>query len=170
MLIWGIVGLSGLALGVQAVGVHGSTNERPAIEQAVRAPLRDLRHRDPRALCEDFTPAVASHLTHAAGSCVAQVNRLFRLAAVEGEYVLIQGPSTPRRFAPTDIRWHGDRATADAAGLAPPATPVRWELELVHSRWRIATPTRLQLRPACSSRTPAVAHCPGALAMQSAGV
>ncbi len=170
MLIWGIIGVSGLALGVQAIGVHGATNERPAIAQAVRAPFRDLQRRDPRALCEDFTPAVASHLTRAAGSCVAQVRRLFQLAAAEGEYVLTQGPPKPQRFAQTGITWHGDRAIADATSIAQRARTDRWELQLVGSRWRIATPTWLQMRPVCSSHAPATKHCPGALSIRSAGV
>ncbi|HEY2719510.1 MAG TPA: hypothetical protein VGI52_07760 [Solirubrobacteraceae bacterium] len=171
MLIWGIVGLSGLALGIQAIDVHGSINERPAIEQAVRAPLRDLRRRNPRALCEDFTPAVASHLTRAAGDCVAQVRRLFSLAAAEGEYVLTQGPAASQRFAPTDISWHGDRATAATTDIAQPTpAPDLWELELVHGRWRIATPTWLKMRPVCGQRAPGGDHCPGALSMRFAGV
>lgn len=170
MLIWGIVGLSGLALGVQAVGVHGSTNERPAIERAVRAPLRDLRRRDPRALCEDFTPAVASHLTRAAGDCVTRVRRLFALAAAEGEVVLAESPAASGRLALRSISWHGDRATADADGTAQPMVADRWRLERVRSRWRIATPTWLQMRSVCSPPAPAAEHCPGALSMRSAGV
>jgi hypothetical protein len=171
MLIWGIVGLSGLGLGLQAINVHGSIDERPAIEQAVRAPLRDLRRRDPQALCEDFTTAVASHLTQAAGDCVTQVRRLFRLADTEGEYVLTQGPATARHFVLASVRWRGDRATAAAAGIAQSAaTPDRWELERISSRWRIATPVWLQMRPVCRPRAPAAVHCPGALTMRFAGV
>jgi hypothetical protein len=171
MLIWGIVGLSGLALGIQVIDVHGSINERPAIAQAVRAPLRDLRRRNPRALCEDFTPTVASHLTRAAGDCVAQVRRLFDVATAEGEYVLTQSPDASRRLEPTRISWHGDHATAAAADTAQPTTaPDRWELALVHGRWRIATPMWLQIRPVCGPRAPAADRCPGALSMRFAGV
>lgn len=169
LLIWGIVGLSGLAFAVQMIGVHGSTDEQAAIRHAVRAPFRDFRRRDALALCEDFTPAVATGLTGGRGSCRARVSRLFRLGAGEGEYVPAR--EAPRRGGvPVEaIARHGDRATASSPGEDVPGQTLRWRLSLVQGRWRIATPYALRLRSNCSRRPPFGAHdCLGVLTLRPA--
>jgi hypothetical protein len=152
LLISGIIVLSGLAFAVQMLEVHGATDEQAAIRRAVREPFRDLRRRDARALCEDFTPAVADHLIAAGGSCAARVSRLFSLSARHAEYL----PARDRvAVGPLDVRaiaWDGARARASSTGSGDAGHELRWRLSLLRGRWRIATPMTLQLRPDCTDR------------------
>jgi hypothetical protein len=73
VLTWGIVVLFGLALGLSAMRVHGSRDERAAIRLAMRAPFADLRRRDAQRLCDDLTPAVDARLAPGTGGCDTQV-------------------------------------------------------------------------------------------------
>lgn len=159
LLIWGIVGLSGLGLVLQLVGVHGATNERAAIAQAIRAPFQDLRRRDPRALCEDFTPAVAAKLTSVDGSCASDVGRLFARSARDAEYVPSQGLLSHGRVQVRAISVHDDRATADSIGPGKPALVRHWQLARVAGRWRIATPATLQMQSDCAQHPFGGAGC-----------
>ena len=77
MLTWGIIVLFGLDMGLAAMRVHGSRNERAAIRRAVRAPFADLRRRDARRLWADFTPAVDARLAPGSGSCPARLTQTF---------------------------------------------------------------------------------------------
>jgi len=166
LLIWGIVGLSGLGLVIQTIGIHGSTDEQAAIRQAVRAPFQDLRRHDARALCEDFTPNVAAELTAVDGGCATSVGRLFRLSSGSGEYVPPQGLLSRGRVNVTSVQWRGDRATADSVGPGTPALVRHWQLALVRGRWRIDTPARLQLRSACGRHPFGAGGCLAALSMR----
>jgi len=166
LLIWGIVGLSGLGLIIQMIGIHGSTNEQSAIRLAVRAPFQDLRRHDAEALCADFTPAVAAELAASGGSCATRVGRLFRLSSSDAEYVPSQGPLARGRVAVTSIRRHGDRATADSVGPGSPGLVRHWQLALVDGRWRIATPAMLQMRSDCRRRPFGVPGCLDVLSVQ----
>lgn len=166
MLIWGIVGLSGLGLAVQTLDVHGSVNDRAAIKRAVRAPLADLKRRDVHALCEDFTPAVAAHLAGSAPeSCERSVSALFRAARNAPEYVTPADRSA-RRLAVSAVHWRGDRATAVSSYRA--GAPARRELRLdmLAQQWRIATPTRLEMRSDCSDHPFGTAGCVYAMSIR----
>jgi hypothetical protein len=165
LLIWGIVGLSGLGLIVQLIGIHGSTDEQAAIRRAVRAPFQDLRRRDARALCEDFTPAVAANLTSTDGSCARHVGRLFARSAGDAEYVPTQGLLSHGRVVVRAIRVHDDRATADSVGPGKPALLRHWHLERVDGRWRIATPATLQIQSDCDQHPFGGAGCFDVLSM-----
>ncbi|HUA73700.1 MAG TPA: hypothetical protein VL988_02990 [Solirubrobacteraceae bacterium] len=150
-LIWGIVGLCGLGAIVQLIGVHGATDERAAIRRALRAPFQDLRRRDARALCEDFTPPVAARLAEASpGSCPAQVGRLFRVSRGDMELVAPQSSTARGRGAVTAIAWRGDHASALSSLLGASNPSRRWRLLREHGRWRISTPVTLRMRSDCT--------------------
>ncbi len=166
LLIWGIVGLSGLGLIVQLIGIHGSTDEQAAIRRAVRAPFQDLRRRDARALCEDFTPAVAADLTSVGGSCASRVGQLFQLSARDAEYVPSQGVLSHGRIEVTSIHMHEGRATADSVGPGKPALVRHWQLTLVHGRWRIATPATLEVQSDCEQHPFGASGCLDVLSMR----
>lgn len=166
LLIWGIVGLSGLGLVIQLIGIHGATDEQAAITRAVRAPFQDLRRRDARALCEDFTPAVAAKLTSIEGSCSSHVGRLFARSAQDAEYVPSQGLLSHGRVEVRAIHLHDDRATADSVGPGKPALVRHWQLARVDGRWRIATPARLQMQSDCDQHPFGGAGCLDVLSMQ----
>jgi hypothetical protein len=169
MLIWGIVGLSGLGFAVQAIDVHGSTNERAAIKLAVRAPLADLRRRDARALCEDFTPSAAAQLTgDRAQSCERRVSAFFRSARGAGEYVQ-PGERTPRgRLAVGAIHWRADRATAISSADAGGERRRPLQLEMIAQRWRIATPATLALFTDCHAHPFGTPGCVSAMSLRFA--
>jgi hypothetical protein len=169
MLILGIVGLSGLGLAVQSIGVHGSTDERAAIRHAVRAPFADLQRRNADALCEDFTPGVAAHLASGAGGdCELRASALFRLARDAGEYVPVGAGARQRRPAMTTIHWHGDRATAGSSSSAGAGSADAWHLEMHARRWRIATPARLEMREDCGNHPFGAAGCVYAVSLRFA--
>ena len=171
MLILGIVGLSGLGFAVQSVGVHGSTNERAAIRRALRAPFADLKRRDARALCDDFTPSVAAHLTSGAGGdCKQRVSTLFVRAHGAGEYVSAREGSAPGRLTPSTIQWRGDRATAVSSDRLSGVGRESLKLELQAQRWRIATPARLELRDDCAALAFGGSDCVDAISLRFAGV
>lgn len=169
MLIWGIVGLSGLGFAVQAIDVHGSTNERAAITRAVRAPLADLRRRDARALCEDFTPSAAAQLTgDHAQSCERSVSAFFRRAHGAGEYAP-PGERTMRgRLAVGAIHWRADRATAISSAGAGDDEDHTLRLEMLAQRWRIATPTTLALLTDCRAHPFGTPGCVYAMSLRFA--
>jgi hypothetical protein len=168
MLIWGIVGLSGLGLAVQSIGVHGSTDERAAIRRAIHAPFADLKRRDAQALCEDFTPSVAAQLASGAGGCERRVSALFRLAQSGAEYVQPGDGLARGRLAVSAIHWRGSRATA-AVGGRPQAGGVHdWRLDMRARRWRITTPIRLEVRKDCSAHPFGASGCVYALSMRTA--
>jgi hypothetical protein len=166
LLIWGIVGLSGLGLVIQLVGVHGTTDEQAAITRAVRAPFQDLRRRDARALCEDFTPAVAAKLTSIEGGCASNVGRLFARSAEDAEYVPSQGLLSHGHVGVRAIHRHDDRATADSVGPGKPAPVRHWQLARVDGRWRIATPATLQMQSDCDQHSFGGAGCLDVLSMR----
>lgn len=167
MLIWGIVGLSGLSFAVQAIDVHGSTNERAAIKRAVRAPHADLKRRDARALCEDFTPSAAAQLAGDRGqSCERRVSAFFRRAHGAGEYVPPNQRTTGGRLAVGAIHWGADRATAISGAGAGNGRTVR--LELLAKRWRITTPASLALLTDCRAHPFGTPGCIYAISLQFA--
>lgn len=166
LLIWGIVGLSGLGLAIQLIGIHGSTDEQAAVRRAVRAPFQDLRRRDARALCEDFTPAVAAKLTSVDGSCASHVGRLFARSAQDAEYVPSQGLLSHGRFEVRAIRVHENRATAESVGPGKPAPVRHWQLARVDGRWRIATPATLEMQSDCDRHPFGGAGCVDVLSMR----
>lgn len=150
MLLWGIITVCGLALIGCAIDVHGSRDERAAIKRAVRAPSADLRRRNARALCQDFTPAVDAHLAPGRSSdCEAQVRRLFHVTQDAAEYVPPRQRPLPARLKVMNISWDGDHATATTGAPGAPAGERRWRLEMLGHRWRIATPTKLEMRSDC---------------------
>jgi hypothetical protein len=102
---WGIVAIFGLGIGLGVLEVHGSTDQRAAIRHAVRSPLADLRRRDARALCTDFTPAVDARLTAGRGGCESRVSEIFRTSPSAAQYVLASETSSPQRLAVTHISW-----------------------------------------------------------------
>jgi hypothetical protein len=166
LLIWGIVGLSGLGLVIQLVGVHGATNEQAAITRAVRAPFQDLRRRDARAVCEDFTPTVAAKLTSIEGSCASHVGRLFARSSRDAEYVPSQSLLSRGRVEVRAIRVDGDRATADSVGPGEPALVRHWQLARIEGRWRIATAATLQMQADCNHHPFGGAGCLDVLSMR----
>ncbi|HEX3911670.1 MAG TPA: hypothetical protein VHW67_13320 [Solirubrobacteraceae bacterium] len=170
ILIWGIVGLSGLGFAVHALGVHGSTDERAAIRRAVRAPFADLRHHDARELCEDFVPSVAAHLSSDPGGCPAAVAALFALGTHDAEYVAAEDrPAQGRRLQVGSIDWRGRSASADLIEAGRRSDRRRWQLRMVGRRWRLVTPARLQMRSDCRHHPFGVPGCIDALSLQFAG-
>lgn len=171
ILIVGIVGLSGLGWAIQSVGVHGSTNERAAIRRALRAPFADLKRRDARALCDDFTPSVAAHLTAGGGgNCERRVSALFVRTRDAGEYISPGAGPAHGRVALSAISWSGDRAmvaTNDKSGGAGRAS---LQLEMYAQRWRIAQPARLELRVDCAGHAFGGSGCVDAISLRFAGV
>jgi hypothetical protein len=166
MLIWGIVGLSGLGLAVQSIDVHGSTNDRAAIKRAVRAPLADLKRRDAHALCEDFTPSVAAQLAGGAReSCERSVSARFRAARNAPEYVRPADRSA-RRLAVSAVHWRGDRATAVSSYPAVAAARRELRLHMLAQRWRTATPARLEMRSDCTNHPFGAAGCVYAMSIR----
>jgi hypothetical protein len=171
ILILGIVGLSGLGWAVQSVGVHGSTNERAAIRRALRAPFADLKRRDARALCDDFTPSVAAGLASgpAASSCEQRVSALFARARGAGEYVSPGDRPASGRLAVSAIRWRGNNATAPSRAQSDGLAGGSLRLELRALRWRIATPARLEARTDCAGHPVGGPDCVYALSLRFAG-
>jgi hypothetical protein len=151
---------------IQLIGVHGSTDEQAAITRAVRAPFQDLRRRDARALCEDFTPAVAAKLTSIEGSCASHVGRLFARSARDAEYVPSHGLLSHGRVEVRAIHLDDDRATADSVGPGEPALVRHWLLARVDGRWRIATPATLQMQSDCGQHPFGGAGCLDVLSMR----
>jgi hypothetical protein len=171
MLILGIVGLSGLGWAVQSVGVHGSTNERAAIRRALRAPFVDLKRRDARALCGDFTPSVAAHLASgASGDCEQRVSTVFMRAHDVGEYISARDGSTSGRLTPSVIRWHGGRATTTLSDQIGGVGRESLQLEMHAQRWRIATTARLELHADCGGHPFGGAGCVDAISLRFPGV
>jgi hypothetical protein len=171
MLILGIVGLSGLGWAVQSVGVHGSTNERAAIKRALHAPFADLKRRDARALCDDFTPSVAAHLTRGSGGdCEQRVSTLFMHARGAGEYVPAHTGSASGRLIPSAIRWRGNRSTAASGDPSGGAGRESLRLEMHAQRWRIATPARLELRADCADHAFGESGCVDAVSLRFRGI
>ena len=167
MLIWGIVGLSGLGFAVQAIDVHGSTNERAAIKRAVRAPRADLRRRDARALCEDFTPSAAAQLAGDHGqSCERRVSAFFRRAHGAGEYVAPNERTAGGRLAVGAIHWGANRATAISSSVAGAGKGRTVRLELFAKRWRITTPATLALLTDCRAHPFGTPGCIHAMSLQ----
>ena len=165
LLISGIVVLSGLGLVIQLIGVHGSTDEQAAIRRAVRAPFQDLRRRDARALCEDFTPAVAVKLTSIDGSCASHVGRRVARRAQAAQPAPAPGRRAHGRVGGRASRGHGDRATAESVGPGKPALVRHWQLTRVNGRWRIATPATLQMQSDCDQHPFGGAGCIDVLSM-----
>jgi hypothetical protein len=171
MLILGIVGLSGVGWVVQSVGVHGSTDERAAIRRALRAPFADLKRRDARALCDDFTPSVAAGLASgAAGSnCEQRVGALFVRARGAGEYFSPGDRPASGRLAVSAIRWRGNSATAPLRAQPEGLAGGSLRLELRDRRWRIATPARLEARTDCAGHPVSGPGCVYAVSLHFAG-
>jgi hypothetical protein len=151
---------------IQLAGIHGATDEQAAVRQAVRAPFQDLRRRDARALCDDFTPAVAADLTSADGSCASHVGRLFQRSARDAEYVPSQGLLSHGRIEVRAIRLHGDRATADSVGPGTAALVRHWQLERVKGQWRISTPATLAMQSDCQRHPFGGSGCIDVLSMR----
>jgi hypothetical protein len=172
ILIWGIVGLSGLGWAIQSVGVHGSTNERAAIRRALRAPFADLKRRDARALCDDFTPSVAAALASGAGgsTCEQRVSTLFLRARGAGEYVSPGNRPASGRLAVSAIRWRGNSATAPSRAQSDGLAGESLRLELRAQRWRIATPARLEARTDCAGDPVGGSGCVYAVSLRFGGV
>lgn len=169
MLILGIVGLSGLGWAMQSIGVHGSINERAAINRAVRAPFVDLQRRDAHALCEDFTPPVAAHLAVGAGDdCERRVAALFQRTRGVGEYLPPREDRTSSRLAVSAVHWHGDRATADTSYRTGVSGRRAWSLRMHALRWRVATPAKLEMRAYCTGHPVGASGCVDALSMRFA--
>lgn len=169
LLIWGIIGLSGLAFAVQMLGVHGATNEQAAIRRAVRAPFRDLRRRDARALCDDFIPPVAAHLAATPGDCAQAIGHLFRLSAHDAEYVPAKETAAHEALHVDAISLHGPYATAAFTGPEARGQVHRWRLSLLHGRWRIASPATLRLLSDCARRPFGDPACLDRLTLRLAG-
>lgn len=169
MLIWGIVAIFGLAVGVAAISVHGSADERAAIRRAVRAPLLDLRRRNARRLCDDFTAGAQAHLASGAGSCDARLAEDFRMAGATLLSPSTDGSALAARLRVNAISWHGDRATAVSFYAADRASVQRWRLQRVGDAWRIATPATLRLQAECPRPQRTYRGCAGALSMHFAG-
>ncbi len=167
VLIWGMVVVFGFAAAIAAISVHGSADERAAIRHAVRAPLLDLRRRDARALCDDFTAGVEAHLTPG-GGCDSRVARDFRLAAVADLYPSVDRTAPASRMRVTAISWHGDRASATSYLPGERASVRHWRLRRVGPAWRIATPATLRLQPDCQRGAPVRQVCAYAVSMRLA--
>lgn len=151
------VKLGGLALVVLAaltatVVLHGSTSstsatsERRAINRAVNVPFIDYEHRDARAVCEDFTPAVASrfgqNVSHAP-TCEARVVDALRRSGRGLAYSSSKQPLTP--LPVVEIRWRGKHATIY---FSRHSNHVDLRLEKIAGRWQISTPAGLS--PSCN--------------------
>jgi hypothetical protein len=167
MLVLGIVGLSGLGWVVQSVDVHGSTNERAAIRRALRAPFVDLKQRNARALCDDFTPPVAARLASGAGDCEQRVSALFGRARGAGEYVAPNAVAASGRLTVGAIRWHGGHATAASSDRAGGRGSLQLELHALH--WRLATPATLEMRADCDGHPFGAPGCVDAVSLRFAG-
>ncbi len=162
-----IAALVTLGLIVQTLDVHGSKDEQSAIRHALKAPLGDFRHRDGRALCGDFTPAVAAHIAAGYGpNCESNVTRMFRLTRDEPVSLILR--ESRRRLRIKDISWHGDHATAAFADPGRPGSEQHWRLGMVGGRWRIETPARLEVRFECSNHPPRRRVCVRLLSMHFA--
>jgi hypothetical protein len=157
----------GLAAAFAAISVHGSADERAAIRHAVRAPLLDLRRRDARALCDDFTAGVEAHLAPG-GGCDSRLAQDFRLAGVADLYPPIDRTAPASHMHVTAISWHGDRASATSFFSGDRASVRHWRLRRVGRTWRIATPATLQLRADCPRRAPVKQVCAYAVSMRLA--
>jgi hypothetical protein len=166
VLIWGIVLVLGLAGAVAAISVHGSADERAAIRHALRAPLLDLRRRDARRLCGDFTVAAEAHIAPGAGSCHSRLAEDFRLARAAAIYPRTDATALASGLQVTGISWHDDRATATSSYAGDPASARHWRLQRVGEAWRIATPATLQMQADCRRPEPAKRDCAYALSLR----
>jgi hypothetical protein len=135
---------------VEAIGVHGSTDERGAIKRAIHSPFADLQRRNARALCHDFTPAVSAQLAGGRGlSCQAQVSRVFALTANAAEY-LPAGEQPPHSAVEIiDVSQSGNRAAAVSILPGAAAEKHRLQLQMLAAGGRS--------RPRQSSRCAAIA-------------
>jgi hypothetical protein len=167
VLTWGIVALFGLGVGMEALAVHGSRDERAAIRRALRAPLADLRRRDARALCEDFTPDADKRLA-GGGGCVTRVDALLRQAAQGAQYVPVVESAPTSRLTVRRITRRGDRATAVSFRAGDPGSERRWRLERLGERWRIATPATLDRLADCPRHPSRARSCVYAIALRFA--
>jgi hypothetical protein len=165
--LWVIVALLSVGLVVQAIGLHGSKDERSNITHAVRAPFRDFRKRDAHALCADFTPGVDVQLAGGnGGDCDSNAARMFKANSREADGTY--SPILPTRLKVTDIKWHHDRATAASVYSRWPGSEMHWRLEMLGGRWRVETPARLRVRLQCREDPSGRRVCVQLLAMQFA--
>jgi hypothetical protein len=169
ILIWGIVALFGFGVCVEALAVRGSTDERAAIRRALRAPLADLRRRDARALCEDFTPEVDKRLARG-GDCDRAVAALLHGTTAGGRYVPVVESAPAQRSTQWRITWRGDRATAVSLHAGDPAGGRRWRLQQLGGRWRIATTATLDRRTDCPPGASDARSCVYAVALRFAAL
>jgi hypothetical protein len=165
VLIWGTVVVFGFAVCAVAISVHGSADERAAIKRAVRAPLHDLRRRDARGLCGDFTAAAQAHIVPGAGSCDSRLAHEFHMPRAAALYSSARQTAPAPRLRVTAISWHGDWATAVSSYSGERASEYHWRLRRVDGRWRVATPATLRLRADCTRPAPVARNCADALSM-----
>jgi hypothetical protein len=159
----------GFAVCVAAISVHGSADERAAIRRAVRAPMLDLRRRNARGLCDDFTAGAKAHIAPGAGSCDAKLVEDFRLARAVAVYPPADGTALARGLRVTEISWHDDRATASSSYAGDRSSVRHWHLRRVGQDWRIATPATLQVQADCRALQPAKRACAYALSLRFEG-
>jgi hypothetical protein len=164
-----MVAVLGLFGAVAAISVHGSADERAAIRHAVRAPLLDLRRRDARQLCGDFTAAAKAHIAPGVGSCDAKLAEDFRLARAAAIRRPGDGAALEPSLRVTAISWHDDRATATSSDAGERSGVLHWRLQRVGQDWRIATPATLHVQADCRQLQPVKRACAYALSLRFEG-
>jgi hypothetical protein len=164
-----MIAVCGVAAAVGTISVHGSADERAAIRRAVRAPLLDLRRRDARSLCDDFTAGAEAHIAPGAGSCDSRLAADFRVARATILSAPTEGSPLASRLRVNAISWHGSRATAVSSYSGDRSSVRHWRLQHVGDTWRIATPATLRLQADCRRLQPVKRTCTYALSMRFAG-
>jgi Cytochrome C oxidase, cbb3-type, subunit III len=147
VLIGCMVGLLSAVGFVMAAAFAGAGTDQ--VVQAVRAPYIAFFHRDPGALCADFTPTAANHLVRnnrGHDACALKVAAAFKTAA---PYEQRRSPFTLEAVSVTGIATNGDQARATVHFGKRNNVSYQFAFQKVHQRWLIAPPAVLTLLKGC---------------------
>lgn len=123
-------------------------SEQTMITHAIRATLADFIGRHVSAFCNDFTPAVESHIS-SGHDCPQGAARAF--AVLRNAAELYSKSELPSGLTISDVHWHKDNASAVTTWPWPDIKRrIGLEFEKRSGRWLIATRTRLVDRRLCS--------------------
>jgi hypothetical protein len=136
----------------------GSSDQRPGIVAAVRAPLIAYMNRDADRLCSSLTADVARRLVSGTPSCGRGAAAAFADTAYIAEHY---GPrELPAGLRINVLSVHGDRASVSTTWPWPDVrSPVQLTLESANGRWRIATATKLMDFVSCVKWPESAVQC-----------
>jgi hypothetical protein len=150
---WHVLTLPILATLAVGASAPSPTSTRAAVARAVLAPFEAIVHRDPGALCADFTPSVAAKLVPGApagSTCESGVSEVFAATA--------SAVPPLADLSVSDVHSQGDQARASLVYTQVHGTPnmasvgldlATVTLERIAGRWLLSTRARLGSTAGC---------------------